>query len=80
MKDMSAKTKKQVLKDLEMYFGKPPYDSQYVGHYLMSGLSEEQALMKYGYTPIALMKGLGQIRLSKEQKVEALKDLNMYFG
>jgi hypothetical protein len=80
MKSMSAKTKKEVLKDLEMYFGKPPYDSEYVRHHLTSGLFEEQALMKYGFTPIELMKGLEQVRLSKKQKVEALKDLKMYFG
>jgi len=77
---MSAKTKKEVLKDLEMYFGKPPYDSEYVRHHLTSGLFEEQALLKYGFTPIELMKGLEQVRLSKKQKVEALKDLKMYFG
>jgi hypothetical protein len=80
MKSMSAKTKKAALKDLEMYFGKPPYDSEYVRHHLTSGLFEEQALMKYGFTPIELMKGLEQVRLSKKQKVEALKDLKMYFG
>jgi hypothetical protein len=80
MKNMSAKTKKAALKDLEMYFGKPPYDSEYVRHHLTSGLFEEQALMKYGFTPIELMKGLEQVKLSKKQKVEALKDLKMYFG
>jgi hypothetical protein len=80
MKNMSAKMKKAVLKDLEMYFGKPPYDSEYVRHHLTSGLFEEQALMKYGYTPIELMKGLEQVQLSKKQKAEALKDLKMYFG
>ena len=79
-KSMSAKTQKAALKDLEMYFGKPPYDSEYVRHHLTSGLFEEQALMKYGYTPIELMKGLEQVRLSKKQKAEALKDLIMYFG
>ena len=57
MKSMSAKTKKAALKDLEMYFGKPPYDSEHVRHHLTSGLFEEQALMKYGFTPIELMKG-----------------------
>ncbi len=80
MKNMSVKMKKEVLKDLEMYFGKPPYDSEYVRHHLTSGLFEEQALSKYGYTPIELMKGLEQIHLSKKQKAEALKDLKMYFG
>jgi hypothetical protein len=77
---MSAKTKKAVLKDLEMYFGKPPYDSEYVRHHLTSGLFEEQALLKYGFTPIELMIGLEQVQLNKKQKVEALKDMKMYFG
>ena len=80
MKKMSEKTKKEVLKDLEMYFGKPPFDSEYVRHHLTSGLFEEQALMKYGYTPIELMIGLDHIQLSKKQKAEAKKDLKMYFG
>ena len=80
MKSMTAKTKKAVLQDLEMYFGKPPYDSEYIRHHLTSGLFEAQALMKYGFTPIELMKGLEQVQLSKKQKVEALKDLKMYFG
>jgi hypothetical protein len=80
MKSMSAKTKKEVLKDLEMYFGRPPYDSEHVRHHVTSGLFEQQALMKYGFTPIELMIGLEQVRLSKKQKVEALKDLKMYFG
>jgi hypothetical protein len=80
MKKMSEKTKKEVLKDLEMYFGKPPYNSEYVRHHLTSGLFEEQALMKYGYTPIELMIGLDHIQLSKKQKEEAKKDLKMYFG
>ena len=80
MKSMSAKTKKAVLKDLEMYFGKPPYDSDHVRHHVTSGLFEQQALMKYGFTPIELMIGLEQVRLNKKQKVEALKDLKMYFG
>ena len=47
------------MKDLEMYFGKPPYDSEYVRHHLTSGLFEEQALMKYGFTPIELMREAG---------------------
>lgn len=80
MKRMSEKSKKEALKDLEMYFGKPPYDSEYVRHHITSGLFEEQALLKYGFTPIELMKGLEQIRLSKKQKIAALKDLKMYFG
>ena len=80
MENLTAKMKKQALEDLEMYFGKPPYNSEYVRHHLTSGLFEQQALMKYGLTPIELMKELQTIRLSEKMKEEALKDLNMYFG
>jgi hypothetical protein len=80
MKKLSSKMRKEAAADLEMYFGKPPYDSEYVRHHLTSGLFEEQALMKYGLTPIELMKELETIRLSKKMKKEALKDLKMYFG
>jgi hypothetical protein len=80
MEKLTAKMKKQALEDLEMYFGKPPYNSEYVRHHLTSGLFEQQALMKYGLTPIELMKELQAIKLSKKAKQEALKDLKMYFG
>jgi len=80
MEKLTAKMKKQALEDLEMYFGKPPYNSEYVRYHLTSGLFEQQALMKYGLTPIELMKELQTIRLSEKMKEEALKDLNMYFG
>ena len=80
MKKLSGKVKKQALEDLEMYFGKPPYNSEHVRHHLTSGLFEQQSLMKYGLTPIELMKELQTIRLSEKMKEEALKDLNMYFG
>jgi len=80
MKKLSEKMKKEALKDLEMYFGKPPYNSEYVRHHITSGLFEEQALLKYGLTPIELMKELEAVRLSKKMKKEALKDLTMYFG
>jgi hypothetical protein len=80
MEKLTAKMKKQALEDLEMYFGKPPYNSEYVRHHLTSGLFEQQALIKYGLTPIELMKELQTIRLSEKMKEEALKDLNMYFG
>jgi len=72
--------KEQALKDIEMYFGKPPYNSEHVRHHLTSGLFEEQSLVKYGLTPIELMKELRLVKLSKKAKQEALKDLKMYFG
>jgi hypothetical protein len=80
MKNLSAKIKEQALKDIEMYFGKPPYNSEHVRYHLTSGLFEQQSLMKYGLTPIELMKELKVIKLSKKAKQGALKDLKMYFG
>lgn len=80
MEKLTAKMKKQALEDLEMYFGKPPYNSEYVRHHLTSGLFEQQALMKYGLTPIELMKELQAIKLNRKAKQGALKDLKMYFG
>ena len=80
MKNLSAKMKEQALKDIETYFGKPPYNSEHVRYHLTSGLFEQQSLMKYGLTPIELMKELQVIKLSKKAKQGALKDLKMYFG
>jgi hypothetical protein len=80
MKKLSPKAKEEALKDLEMYFGKPPYDSEHIRHHFTSGLFEQQSLMKYGLTPIELMKELQTIKLSAKAKREALKDLKMYFG
>jgi len=80
MKKLSPKAKEEALKDLEMYFGKPPYNSEHIRHHLTSGLFEQQSLMKYGLTPIELMKELQTIKLSAKTKKEALKDLKMYFG
>jgi hypothetical protein len=80
MKKLSPKAKEEALKDLEMYFGKPPYDSEHIRHHLTSGLFEQQSLLKYGLTPIELMKEFQAIKLSAKTKREALKDLKMYFG
>jgi len=80
MKKLSAKTKEQALQDLEMYFGKRPYNSEHIRHHLTSGLFEQQSLLKYGLTPIELMKELQAITLSQKTKREALKDLKLYFG
>ena len=68
------------MKEIEMYFCKPPYDSKHVRYHLTSGLFEQQSLMKYGLTPIELMKELKVTKLSKKAKQGALKDLKMYFG
>jgi len=49
-------------------FRKAPYDSEHVRHHLTSGLFEQQALMKYGFTPIELMIGLSRFGWTKNRR------------
>lgn len=80
MKALTPKEKEQAIKDLEMYLGTPPYDVDEVRHYITSGLFEQQALMKYGRTPVELIREVSRISLTEKQKKEAIRDLTMYFG
>jgi hypothetical protein len=80
MKKLSERRKEDAVKDLKMYFGKPPYDVEQIRRYRSSGLFEQQALAKYGMTPIELIKELQAIHMSEKAKSEALNDLKMYFG
>jgi len=80
MRKLTEAEKKEALKDLEMYFGKPPYNLDEIRNHVTSGLFEEQALMKYGFTPIELIHKVSKIHLTEKQKKDALKDLKMYFG
>ena len=81
MKKLSEQMKEEALKDLTMYFGKPPYDVEHIRrHYLSSGLFDQQTLAKYGRTPVELIREFKAIHMSEKTKQEALKDLKMYFG
>lgn len=80
MDKLSEEKKEEAVKDLAMYFGTPPYDIEHIRRYRSSGLFEQQALAKYGMTPIELINELQTIRMSEKTKEEALKDLTMYFG
>ena len=80
MRALTEKEKKEALKDLEMYFGKPPFNIEEIKSHISSGLFEEQALMKYGFTPIELIHKVSKLNLTTKQKQDALKDLKMYFG
>jgi len=80
MRKLTEQEKKEAVKDLEMYFGKPPYNFEEIRKHLTSGLFEEQALMKYGFTPIELIHKVSKVHLTEKQKQSALKDLKMYFG
>jgi len=81
MKTLSPKMKEEALHDLKMYFGKPPYDIEHIRRfYRSSGLFDQQALLKYGRTPIELIRELQAFYMTEKTKKEALKDLTMYFG
>ena len=81
MKALSEKRKEEALKDLKMYYGKPPYDVEHIRrYYRSSGLFEQQALVKYGRTPVELIREFKVIHMSEKTKEEALKDLKIYFG
>jgi len=75
MEKLSTKLKEEALKDLEIYFGNPPYDDEYIRHHFTSGLFEQQALAKYGRTPIELMQELKILRLSKKMEEVALRSI-----
>ena len=80
METISAIMKEEALNDLSMYFGEPPYDIEHIRNYRSSGLFEKQALLKYGFTPVELIKALQSIHLSEKTKKEAIRDIKMYFG
>ncbi len=81
MKILSPKMKEEALSDLKMYFGKPPYDIEHIRRfYRSSGLFDQQALAKYGRTPIELIRELQAFYMTEKIREEALKDLKMYFG
>ncbi|MGA3209113.1 MAG: hypothetical protein ABSE05_15000 [Syntrophales bacterium] len=81
MKILSPKMKEEALSDLKMYFGKPPYDIEHIRRfYRSSGLFDQQALAKYGRTPIELIRELQAFYMTEKIREEALKDLEMYFG
>ncbi|MGA2332994.1 MAG: hypothetical protein ABSG75_14665 [Syntrophales bacterium] len=81
MKKLSEQMKEEALKDLRIYFGKPPYDIEYIRRcYSSSGLFDQQALVKYGRTPFELIRELQAFYMTDKTREEALKDLKMYFG
>jgi hypothetical protein len=80
MKKLSGKMKEEALRDIQMYFGEPPYNVENVRRCHSSGLFEQQSLAKYGLTPIELISVIQAIHLTEERKKEAVKDIKMYFG
>jgi len=68
MKNLSIKMKEEARRDLEMYFGAPPYNSEYIRCHCSSGLFEQQLLAKYGMTPIELTQALQKIDMSEKAK------------
>jgi hypothetical protein len=80
MERLSEKMNEEIAKDIAMYFGTPPYDIEHIRQHRSSGLFEQQALAKYGMTPVELIQGLQNIDMSDRVKEEAVRDLTMYFG
>jgi hypothetical protein len=80
MKKLSVEMKEEAIRDLGMYYGEPPYDIEHIRRYRLSGLFEQQALAKYGLTPIEMIKALQAVHLTGATKEEAIEDIKMYFG
>ena len=80
MKKLSVEMKEEAMRDIRMYYGEPPYDIEYIRRYRLSGLFEQQALAKYGLTPIEMIKAFQEVHLAGKAKEEAIKDIKMYFG
>jgi hypothetical protein len=71
--------KKAARKALAMYLGTPPYDVEEARRLIASGLLEEPS-MKYGFTPVELIREISDIVLTEKQRREARRELTEYFG
>ena len=80
MKKLSVEMKEEIIRDLRMYYGEPPYDIEDIRRYRLSGLFVQQALAKYDSTPIEMIKAFQEVNLAGDKKEEAIKDIKMYFG
>ena len=73
--------KREAVKDLETYFGRPPYDIEYIRRsYSSSGLLGQQAFAKYGRTPSELIRELQAVYMTEKTRSEAFRDLKIYLG
>jgi len=81
MNRLSKGLRRAALRDLGMYFGRPPYDVEYVRRaYCSAGFFAEHALEKYGRTPGDLIRELQAVYMTEKTKSEAFRDLKIYLG
>ncbi len=79
MGHLKPEQKKAARKELAMYLGKPPYDVEEARRLVASGLLEGPS-MKYGVTPVELIREISDIVLTERQRKEALRELTEYFS
>ena len=81
MNRLSKGLKRAAVRDLSLYFGRPPYDVEYVRRaYRSSEFFAQQAIEKYGRTPSALIRELQAVYMTEKTKSEAFRDLKIYLG
>ncbi|MGZ6249519.1 MAG: hypothetical protein ACXWMC_07890 [Syntrophales bacterium] len=81
MNRLSEGMKREAVKDLKAYFGRPPYDVEYIRRsYGSSGLFDQEALAKYGRTPSELIRELRAVYMTEKTKSEAFPVLKIYPG
>lgn len=79
MVHLNPEQKKAARKELAMYLGRPPYDVEEARRLIASGLLDEPS-MRYGLTPVELIREISDIVLTEKQRREALRELTEYFG
>ena len=81
MNRLSKGLRRAALRDLGMYFGRPPYDVEYVRRaYCSAGFFAQHALDKYGRTPGELIRELQAVYMTEKTKSEAYRDLRIHLG
>lgn len=81
MNRLSKDMKRKVVKDLKVYFGRPPYDVEYIRRsYGSSDLPDQEAFAKYGRTLPELIRELRAVYMTEKTKSEAYRDLKIHLG
>ncbi len=81
MNRLSKDMKRKTVKDLKVYFGRPPYDVEYIRRsYGSSDFLDQEALAKYGRTLPELIRELQAVYMTEKTKSEAYRDLKIYLG
>jgi hypothetical protein len=82
MNRLSKDMKRKAVKDLKVYFGRPPYDVEYIRRSYGSSddLLDQRALAKYGRTLPELIRELQAVYMTEKTKSEAFRDLKIHLG